>query len=103
MKLPSFRKARSEVNLPGPHRQPVSSSGDASANRHLVQCFMDCPPLAILSEGQVLGKRSASRSREKASRRCEPFEVAKVGRFCCPALPEPLESPSVARWGPTAL
>src|SRR6185369_14895270 len=27
----------------------------------------------------------------------------KVGRFCCPALPEPLESPSVARWGPTAL
>ena len=29
--------------------------------------------------------------------------VKKVGRFCCPALPEPLESPSVARWGPTAL
>src|SRR6185436_10350464 len=27
----------------------------------------------------------------------------KVGSFCCPVLPEPLESPSVARWGPTAL
>lgn len=26
-----------------------------------------------------------------------------MGRFCCPALPVPLESPSVARWGPTAL
>jgi hypothetical protein len=27
----------------------------------------------------------------------------RVGSFCCPVLPEPLESPSVARWGPTAL
>src|SRR4029453_13075474 len=27
----------------------------------------------------------------------------KVGDFCCPASPVPLESPSVARWGPTAL
>src|SRR5919107_362087 len=27
----------------------------------------------------------------------------KVGGFCCPAPPVPLESPSVARWGPTAL
>ena len=27
----------------------------------------------------------------------------EVGSFCCPVLPEPLESPSVARWGPTAL
>jgi len=27
----------------------------------------------------------------------------EVGGFCCPAPPVPLESPSVARWGPTAL
>ncbi len=27
----------------------------------------------------------------------------KVGSFCCPALPVPLESDSVARFGPTAL
>src|SRR3982750_503705 len=27
----------------------------------------------------------------------------EVGSFCCPVLPVPLESPSVARWGPTAL
>jgi hypothetical protein len=27
----------------------------------------------------------------------------EVGSFCCPVLPEPLESPSVARRGPTAL
>ncbi len=27
----------------------------------------------------------------------------KVGSFCCPVLPVPLESPSVARRGPTAL
>src|SRR5438270_1563046 len=27
----------------------------------------------------------------------------EVGDFCCPASPVPLESPSVARWGPTAL
>src|SRR3954469_14009675 len=27
----------------------------------------------------------------------------EVGSFCCPVLPKPLESPSVARWGPTAL
>ena len=26
-----------------------------------------------------------------------------MGGFCCPAPPVPLESPSVARWGPTAL
>jgi len=31
------------------------------------------------------------------------FENLEVGDFCCPASPVPLESPSVARWGPTAL
>ena len=30
-------------------------------------------------------------------------EPGKVGGFCCPVPPVPLESPSVARWGPTAL
>ena len=29
--------------------------------------------------------------------------VEEVGSFCCPVLPEPLESHSVARLGPTAL
>jgi len=31
------------------------------------------------------------------------LQADEVGSFCCPVLPEPLESPSVARWGPTAL
>ena len=33
----------------------------------------------------------------------ELLRGVEVGSFCCPVLPEPLESPSVARWGPTAL
>jgi hypothetical protein len=35
-------------------------------------------------------------------RNCHSSEL-EVGSFCCPVLPEPLDSPSVARWGPTAL
>jgi len=35
--------------------------------------------------------------------RATGIQLKKVGSFCCPVLPEPLESPSVARWGPTAL
>ena len=34
---------------------------------------------------------------------CFAMTVKEVGDFCCPASPVPLESPSVARWGPTAL
>ena len=30
-------------------------------------------------------------------------KIRKVGSFCCPVLPVPLESDSVARFGPTAL
>ena len=33
---------------------------------------------------------------------CGEF-MGKVGSFCCPVLPVPLESDSVARFGPTAL
>ncbi len=39
--------------------------------------------------------------------RAAPFlcldAMKKVEGFCCPVPSEPLESPSVARWGPTAL
>src|SRR3954452_1605519 len=41
-------------------------------------------------------------TQRRGMRRCAAGE-GKVGRFCCPALPGPLVSASVARCGPTAL
>ena len=49
------------------------------------------------------GRPDGGRAAGRDPRRAEAALKGRVGSFCCPVLPEPLESPSVARWGPTAL
>ena len=53
-------------------------------------------------DGTPLEIVEGERNRRFDERRSGRKEMA-VGGFCCPAPPKPLESPSVARWGPTAL